>query len=177
MATIAGTRALQRSGHIEAAASFEERGHVPLPIFIVEVHRQKETGFVLHHCVGAHDKLMAAGVTTRKMPADHLVSDREKAAIGAIRAFDARLFADTRDPLICTGWRVASLSRLSAFETSGIDIIPAPEKRSKQFDLGGRRRLVCDCGAGGIRNGRFLRQRLRFVDITLDAHFHAATLI
>ena len=70
------------------------------------------------------------------MPVDYLISNGEKAPIGAIRTFDPGLFAETRDPFIGAGGRVAGLARLSTLESPGIDILPPPEKRTKQSDFG-----------------------------------------
>src|SRR5947209_2102310 len=98
MAPITGSRALQRGGEIEPPAGFEKRGRIPLPLFAVEVHRQKETSLVLHHGINTHDKIETPIVTPRKMPADYLVRDPKEAAIRAIGAFDARLFANPANP-------------------------------------------------------------------------------
>jgi len=70
------------------------------------------------------------------MPADHFIRDWKKAALWTIRAFDARLFADTGNPLIGAGGRITGFPGFPALETAGINIFPPPEKGSKQLDLG-----------------------------------------
>jgi hypothetical protein len=142
MAAVAGARAFQDGGHIKPPARFEKRGRILLPIFVVEVRRQKETSLVLQHGIDTHDKIQAPGVPARKMPADHFVGDLKEAAIGAIRAFDSRFFTDATNPFIGAGGRVAGFPGLSALETAGINILPAPEQRSKQLYLGSRRRMA-----------------------------------
>jgi hypothetical protein len=128
MATIPRPRAFQHSGHIKLAAGFEERRRILLPVFLIEIRRQKETSFVLQHSIDTHDKIEAPIIAPRKMPADYLVSDRQKATIKTIRAFDSRLFADAANPLIRAGRRITGPPGIPALEAAGINILPAPEK-------------------------------------------------
>jgi hypothetical protein len=46
-------------------------------------------------------------VLAGQMVVDHRIGQWDQQAIAAIAAFDARLFADTRAPLVGTGRRVA----------------------------------------------------------------------
>jgi len=176
MAAIAGSRAFQDGGHIKPSARFEKRCRIPLPIFVVEVHCQKETSLVLQHGIDTHDKIEAPGILARKMPGDHFVSDLKKPAIWTIGAFDSWFFTDITNPFIGAGRRIAGFSGLSALKTAGIDILSAPEERSKQLYLGSRWRMVRDRGASRFRNGHFLSQALRLVAAVLANRFHAATI-
>ena len=112
----------------------------------------------------------------RKMPADHFVGDLKEAAIRAVRAFDLRLFADATNPFIGAGRRVAGLPGFPTLETAGINILPSPEQRSKQLDLGRRRRMVCDRVAGLFQNDCCLRTRLCFAATVLVNGFHAGNI-
>src|SRR5260370_28893901 len=76
------------------------------------------------------------------MPADHLVRYLQKAAIGTIRAFDSWLFTHAANPFIGAGGRITGFPGFSALETSGVYILPAPKKRSKQLYICGGRRMV-----------------------------------
>jgi hypothetical protein len=78
------------------------------------------------------------------MPSDDFITDLKKALIGAIGAFDAWFFTNAPYPFICTGWGITNLPSLSTQKTTRIDVFPPSEKRSKQFDLGGWGRIVCN---------------------------------
>ena len=173
---MAGSRALQDGGHLKPPARIEKRGRIPLPIFVIEIHRQKEASLVLQHGIDAHDKIQAPVIPARKMPADHFVSDLKKAAIGTIRAFDSRLFADAANPFIGAGRRIAGFPGPPALESPGINILSAPEKRSKQLYLGSRWRMIRNRGAWLLRNVRIPHQRPRFVADAFVNRFHAAII-
>ena len=91
------------------------------------------------------------------MPSDDLICDPEEPAIGTIRTFDSRLFANTTNPFIGAGGRVPAFTGLQTFEASGVNILSAPEKRPKERDLGTWQRLVCDGGSKPIQSAQFLR--------------------
>jgi len=110
------------------------------------------------------------------MPADHFIRDLKEAAIGTIRAFDSQLFADAANPFIRASGSVAGFAGLPTLETAGINILPAPEKRSKQLYLGCWWRTVRDREVGCFRNGRSLRPRLLLAAAALVKHFHAAII-
>src|SRR5260370_38156538 len=97
------------------------------------------------------------------MPADHLVRYLQKAAIGTIRAFDSWLFTHAANPFIGAGWRITGFPGFSAMETSGIYILSASKKRSKQLYLGGGRRMVWDGDVLWCRRARFRRQSQHLV--------------
>src|SRR5882724_1297015 len=177
MAAIARSGAFQRGGHIKPPARFEEGCRIPLPVFIVEIHRHKETSFVLQHGIDTHDKIEATVITPRKMPADHVVSDRKKAPIGTVRAFDSRLLTDTTNPFIRAGGRITGFPGLSALEAAGINILSPAKERSKQLYFGGGRRIVCDGGVRCIRRIRFRHQTKHLVACFLVNRFHMATII
>ena len=144
MTAVAGARAFQNGGHFDPPTGFEKGRRIRLPVLVVKVRRQKETGLVLQHGIDPHHKILTTRVTTRKMPADHFIRDWKKAALKTIRAFDARLLTDTGNPFIGAGGRITGLPGFPALETAGINVFPAPEKRSKQRDLGGGRGLIGD---------------------------------
>jgi hypothetical protein len=79
------------------------------------------------------------------MPTNDFVSDWQEAPIRTVGAFDPRLFTDVADPFIGAGGCVTGFARPAALETAGVNVLPAPEERTKQDDLFSRR--------GGIRNG------------------------
>ena len=110
------------------------------------------------------------------MPADHFISDWEKPAIGTVSAFDLRLFTNATNPFVGASRSVTGFPGFPALKTAGIDILPAPEKRTEQRNLGSGRRTVCDNGTSLVQNGRPLSQRLRFATNRMFAHIHAAIM-
>src|SRR5207244_950402 len=128
--------AFQNGRHVEATARFKKGCHISLPILAVEVHRQKETSLVLHHGIVTDDKIHAPIILPRKMPVDYFISDLEKSAVGTVGTFDSRLLTDSPNPFIGASRRITGFPSFPALETSGINILSAPEKRSEQFYLG-----------------------------------------
>ncbi len=125
MSAAAGTRAFECHGHIHAPARLNERACVLLPMLAVKISREEKTGFVQQHGINAHDKIAAQFVAPGKMPANHLIGDRKKAAIGTIGAFDSRFLTDTWNPFIAASRRVTGFPGFAALEPSGINIFPA----------------------------------------------------
>src|SRR5260370_41099838 len=110
------------------------------------------------------------------MPADHLVRYLQPAAIGKCRASDSWLYTHAANPFIGAGRRITGFPGFSALETSGIYILSAPKKRSKQLYLGGGRRMVCDGEVRWIRRVRFRHQSQQLVARILADRFHPATI-
>jgi hypothetical protein len=75
---------------------------------------------------------------TRQVPADYVIGQWEKTAVWAVAALDARLFADSSDPLVGAGRRVSGLASFPALEAARVDVFTASKKRTKQGDLGVR---------------------------------------
>src|SRR5258708_40281675 len=110
------------------------------------------------------------------MPADHLVSYLQKAAIGTIRAFDSWLFTDAANPFIGAGRRITGFPGFSALETPGIYILSAPKKRSKQLYLGGGRRIVWDGEVLWSRRCPFRDKSQHFVALVLADRSNTPTI-
>jgi hypothetical protein len=72
--------------------------------------------------------------------ANHIIRDREESPVQAIVAFDPRLLADSKRPFVGTRRTVPRSARLSALESSRVDIISSPKQRSeiRDFRTGGR---------------------------------------
>jgi hypothetical protein len=121
-----------------------------------------------------HDETEAPIVSPRKVPTNHFISNLKKAAVWTIGAFDSRLFTDPTNPFIGACRRITGFPGLLALETAGINILPAPEKRSKQFYLGSGRGMICDRGALLMRNFRFPHRGLGFVTVIWADRVHAA---
>ena len=83
-----------------AAARFQDRSRILLPLRLVEIGRQEEAGFVLEHRVDAHDEVAAGVVLARKMPADHFVGDGQETVMRTGGAFDLGLLAQAPHPLV-----------------------------------------------------------------------------
>jgi hypothetical protein len=78
------------------------------------------------------------------MPADHVVGNRQEAAVWTSGAPDLGLLAHAWRPLVATGGLIARLAGSSALEATRIDIVAPTEERTKQGDLGLRRGVVMD---------------------------------
>lgn len=66
---------------------------------------------------------------------------RRKRTIGT---FDSQLLTNASNPFVCASWSIPGSAGVSAFETNGVNIRPAPEQRAKQLDFGNWRRILCD---------------------------------
>jgi hypothetical protein len=94
--------------------------------------------------LNAHDEIMAGIVVAGEMPTNRLVGDRQETAVRALDALDLGLLAQAATPLIGTRGLIAGLTRLTAFETTRIDIVVSTKERAKQSDLGFHRRPAMD---------------------------------
>src|SRR6185436_10897809 len=91
-----------------------------------------------------HDKLTALIIPARKVPANHFAGDRKEAPVWAIGALDSWPLTHAPNPFVRASRRVARLSGFSALETARINIGSPTKERAKEFDLGGRRRIIPD---------------------------------
>ena len=89
------------------------------------------------------------------MPGDYLICDPEELTVWAIRALDAGLFTNATNPFVAASGRVTSAACFVAFESTGIDIFPASEERTKEVNLSRRRRLICYQGFRNWNNAYF----------------------
>ena len=78
------------------------------------------------------------------MPTNYFISDWKKPLMLAIPTFDSRFLTDTSNPLVAASGRVTGLSGFPALEPPRIDIVSSAEERTKQPDLGVRRRVLID---------------------------------
>ena len=82
---VARSRSFQGSRQVQTAARLQDGCGVFPPMGLVEIGRQEEAGFVLEHGIDAHDEIAAVVVVARQVPANHLVGDRQEAAVRDIR--------------------------------------------------------------------------------------------
>src|SRR5204862_7595479 len=92
----------------------------------------------------AGDKGFADIVAAEKVPSDHFIGDRQEATVWALRAFDARLFADAAYPLVGACWCVAGLPCFPALESTRIHVLSSAEQRTEQRDFCLRRGRLMD---------------------------------
>ena len=144
MPAVAGARPLQRHRHFEPATRLDERARIRLPAFPVEIHREKKASLVQQHRINAHDEVAALPVLPRKMPANHFIGDRKKAAIRTLGAFDLRFFAYAAHPFVRTRGGVTRFPGRATLEPARINILPPAKQRSEQADLICGRRTVSD---------------------------------
>jgi hypothetical protein len=109
-------------------AGTPERGDVILPSGLVEVDCEEEARLVEQQGVHTSDERLSFGITSRQVPADDVVGDRQEAAVGAFHTPDPRLLADAPDPFIRARRRVPGSPGLAAFETSRVHVLAATEK-------------------------------------------------
>lgn len=138
------SRAFQSARHFPAAACFNEGGCVFPPGSLVEISGKEEAGLVLENRVDTGDEWLAGIIASGKVPPNHVVGDREESAVRAIRAFDARLLADARNPLVPACRGISGFSGSPAFEAPRIDVVTSPDERAKQRNFGIRRRTAVD---------------------------------
>jgi len=81
-------------------------------------------------------KILARLILTGEVPPDCLVGHWHKPAVGTGGAFDLGLVTDAADPLVPARRHVAGLAGPAALEPAGINVVPAPEQRLEQRDLG-----------------------------------------
>src|SRR5213594_4400039 len=87
------------------------------------------------------------------MPANHFVGNRQKPSVRAVGAFDLRFLAYATHPLVRACRGVTDFVSLATLKPAGINVLSPAEQRSKQFDLGGRRRLLSHALANLTRRG------------------------
>jgi hypothetical protein len=124
----AGAGSLQYGRNAKGTTCLYECQAVLAPALLIEVGRKEEARFVLKHGVNACHERLAGVIKSRKMPANHIVSNRQELTKLAIGAFDPRLLTDTPHPFVPAGRRVTGLSGLTAFEPPGIDIVPTTKE-------------------------------------------------
>ena len=101
VSAITGSRNLQCCWHTQILTGLHERTCIVSPIGPVKVGRQKIAGVIFQKRVDA-DRVLAS-----QMVIDHRIRQRDQQAVAAIAALDARLLANSRTPLVCTGGGVA----------------------------------------------------------------------
>ncbi|OIQ72318.1 hypothetical protein GALL_460570 [mine drainage metagenome] len=140
MGALTGSRNLQRRRHAQLSARLHEGPRVVPPIRLVEIDGQEAAAVVLQQRVHP-DRVLAGQVLV-----DHRVRQRDKQAMAAIAALDARLVAHTGAPLIRAGRRVARLARGLALPTDRIHVGAAAKEASEESDLlvGGQPRRLDD---------------------------------
>src|SRR5262245_4190685 len=89
------------------------------------------------------------------MPTNYFISNWKKTLVLAVRALDTRLLADASNPLIAAGGCVTRFPGFSALEPSRINIVSSAKERTKEPDLGVRRRVLID-------ESRFGKHRLDY---------------
>src|SRR5438128_962663 len=122
------------------AALSTAQGRHPRP---AEGSRRGHARLVQKHGIDAGDgpaDIVAAG----KVPSDHFIGDRQESTVWALRAFDARLFADAAYPLVGACGCVAGLPCFPALESTRIHVLAPPKKRAEECDLFVRRGELMD---------------------------------
>src|SRR6266487_4125098 len=99
---------------------------------------------IQEHGIDAGYKGLADIVAAGKVPSDHFIGDRQEAAVWALRAFDARLFADAAYPLVGACGCVAGLPCFPTLESAWIHVLAPAEERAEQCDFCRRRRRLMD---------------------------------
>src|SRR5204863_5311550 len=94
--------------------------------------------------IDAGHKRLPDIVAAGKVPSDHFIGDRQEAAVWALRAFDARLFADAAYPLVGACGCVAGLPCFPTLESAWIHVLAAAKERAEQCDLLVRRGELMD---------------------------------
>ena len=107
-----------------------------LPRRFVEIGRQEETGFIQQHWIDAHDEIAAMVVLTPQMPPNRIVSYGKKTLVRTFGTFDSGLFADSLDPFITTGRRIAGPARLAAFEAARVNIFAPTKQGTEEGNFG-----------------------------------------
>ena len=129
----------QGSGHAHLAACLQECACILLPRCFVKIGGQKETGLIPKHRIDAHDEFPTLVVLAAQVPTNYFVGNGKKVLVRTFGALDSRFLADSPDPLIAAGWRIASSACLTAFEALRINILSSMKQRAEEsnFGLGG----------------------------------------
>jgi len=142
-----GMGALSRPGPLncwrdpDPAASRDERRHVLLPRWSVEIGRQEPTGLI------GQKRVDSDYVPALEMVEDDLVGDREEGPVGTPAALHAGFLANSAHPFVGTNGGVAFPAGLGFFPQSREDVLPAPEEVPEKGDL------LSVCGRGLGREG------------------------
>jgi hypothetical protein len=144
VASVAGTRTLQKCRYVQAAACLQDGCGVSLPIGLVEIGGQEKAAFILQHRIHADDEIAAGRILSRQVPADDVVRDRQEVTVLAIGTLDAWLVAEANSPLVDARRLVTGLAALAALEAPRIDVLTSTKQGTKQSDLGFRRGLTMD---------------------------------
>src|SRR5438128_8986140 len=123
------------------AALSTAQGRHPRP---AEGSRRGHARLIQKHGIDAGDKRLADIVAAGKVPSDHFIGDRQEAAVWALCAFDARLFADAAYPLVGACGCVAGLPCFPTLESAWIHVLAPAEERAEQRDFCLRRRRLMD---------------------------------
>ena len=135
---MAGSRPFQGHRKIMPIAGFQESGSIFPPAFLVKIRGQEKACLVLQDRENAHDEWKPPGIQTRQVPTYGFVRYGQKTAVGATTAFDGSLIAKGAIPLVRAGGHIAFPTRLPAFKSLWIDVLPSFEQRPKEpnFRLG-----------------------------------------
>src|SRR2546421_9375241 len=106
MPAMTGPRPFQHSRNAHGAAGLQKCTGVLAPAFLIEIDGQEKARLVLKDRVNAGDKRLPRWIKSRQVPANHLMGDRKKTLVPAVRALDSRFLADASNPLIAAGGRV-----------------------------------------------------------------------
>src|SRR6185437_2514771 len=144
MPAVAGTRPLDSGRYIQALARFKKCGGILFPGRFVKICCEKEAGLIKQHRIDSCHERSAALVLSAKVPADHVISDRIKAAMRTLRTFNSRLFANSRNPFIRACRRITGTACPAIFKTPRVHVIAASQQGAEQCDLRLRGRAVID---------------------------------
>src|SRR5450755_2246921 len=86
VAAIPGARPLQNGRKIHRTTSLDKRRCILLPGCFVEVRGNEETRLVQQHRVNADGEIPAVAILPGQMTANHLIRNRQKPAVRALRA-------------------------------------------------------------------------------------------
>ena len=78
------------------------------------------------------------------MPSDDLIGNWNKTPVWTIGALDSRLLTHASNPFVGASGRITALSGSLALEPDGENVRSPAKQRSKQLDLGLRRRILGD---------------------------------
>jgi len=127
--------AFECDGQLEVLAGGDKGKGVFLPTVAVEIYRQEMARFIEQHGIDSDDEVLALLVLTGEVLTQDLVGHGEEATVGAVEAFDARLLADSFNPLIGAGRLVAGASGPCALETKRVNITASTEEGAKEGDF------------------------------------------
>jgi len=147
VAAVPGTRTLQGGRDAEDRASLQERRRVLPPAALVEVDGKEPAGLARKQRIDSYGEVplrSSLPLASEEVILQHLVGDGKKFAVRALAASHAGFSAPGLDPFIAACRKIPRLAGLAAFESPGIDVLPAPEKAPEKSDLLFRRRPFGD---------------------------------